>query len=57
MYSHSYIHLIKEYIMYPATINQVSSNEYHVIFNRVVVGIYSEYIHAESHAHGINLVI
>ena len=43
--------------MYPATIHQVSSNEYHVIFNRVVVGIYSEYVHAESHAHGINLVI
>ena len=43
--------------MYPATIHQVSPTEYHVIFDRVVVGIYSDYIHAESHAHGINLVI
>lgn len=43
--------------MYPATIHQVSTTEYHVIFNHVVVGIYAEYIHAESHAHGINLVI
>ena len=43
--------------MYPATIYQVSPTEFHVIFNRVVVGIYAEYQHAESHAHGINLVI
>ena len=43
--------------MYPATIHQVSSNEYHVIFNRVVVGVYENYRDAEDHAHSINRAI
>lgn len=42
--------------MYPATINQLG-NLYYVYFNRVVVGVYENYRDAESHAHGINLVI
>ena len=42
--------------MYPATINQLG-NLFYVYFNKEVVGIYENYRDAESHAHGINLVI
>ena len=42
--------------MYPATINQLG-NLFYVYFQNTVVGIYENYRDAESHAHGINLVI